>query len=557
MKKAVIYARYSSDAQTEQSIEGQLRVCQEYAQKNDMLIVDTYIDRAMTGTNDLRPDFQRMLRDSERKQFQVVLVYKLDRFSRDKYEATIHKHTLKENGVKLVSAMENIPDSPEGIILESLLEGMNQYYSAELAQKVNRGLRESWLKGNATGGRYYGYNIVDKKYVIDENEAEIVREVFTKYASGFQAMAISKELEERGVRRKDGKMLSAKYLYYILHNEKYTGRVERQGTVYDNIFPRIITDDLWERVNKITDENKHAPSRKKEIFDYILSGRLVCGCCKHRMRGESGTSHMGNAHYYYLCTMRRKKLLPCKMKPIQKQYLEDIVVNATAQVVKDNECIRAIAQEMYEVHQQMMKDDTNLKSLTKQRADALKASQNLIKAIEQGIITEQTRERLVELERQIHQLDFDIDREKQRNYSYLSVEEIEKFLRKQVLTNPKNVKIRKAMINMFIREVILYHDHILITYNFSDNPEHVTLNPEYIQEVEKQSEKAALFLLKGSCLCRSSSPAKSICKSRCFFAGDPYDWTWFHGSREGHLCPDALPRLHEEETADTRTGNYI
>ena len=131
VKKAVIYARYSSDSQTEQSIEGQLRVCKEYAKNNDILIVDTYIDRAMTGTNDMRPDFQRMIKDSAKQQWEIVLVYKLDRFSRDKYETTIHKHTLKENGVKLVSAMENIPDSPEGIILESLLEGMNQYYSEE------------------------------------------------------------------------------------------------------------------------------------------------------------------------------------------------------------------------------------------------------------------------------------------------------------------------------------------------------------------------------------------------------------------------------------------
>lgn len=126
MNKAVIYARYSSDTQTEQSIEGQLRVCQQYAKANNILIVGTYIDRAMTGTNDLRPDFQRMIKDSSKHQWDMVLVYKLDRFSRDKYESTIHKHTLKENGVKLVSAMENIPDSPEGIILESLLEGFKR-----------------------------------------------------------------------------------------------------------------------------------------------------------------------------------------------------------------------------------------------------------------------------------------------------------------------------------------------------------------------------------------------------------------------------------------------
>ena len=131
MKTAVIYARYSCDNQSEQSIEGQLHVCQEYAQRNNILILDTYIDRAMSGTNDNRPDFQRMLKDSGRREWDYVLVYKLDRFSRNKYETAIHKKTLRDNGVKVLSAMENIPDTPEGIILESLLEGMNQYYSAE------------------------------------------------------------------------------------------------------------------------------------------------------------------------------------------------------------------------------------------------------------------------------------------------------------------------------------------------------------------------------------------------------------------------------------------
>ncbi len=507
MKTGIIYARYSSDSQTEQSIEGQLRVCQEYAQKNNILIVDTYIDRAMTGTNDLRPDFQRMLRDSEKRQWQFAIVYKLDRFSRDKYETTIHKHTLKENGVKLVSAMENIPDTPEGIILESLLEGMNQYYSAELAQKINRGIKESWIKGNATGGvPFYGYTVVNKKYVIVEQEADVVRDIYMQYAKGSQAVAIANDLELRGIRRKDGKPLGVKYLYHILHNKKYTGKVEHQGVVYDNIFPRIISDELWEAVNVINEENKLAPSRKKEVFEYILTGKLICGCCKHRMRGESGTSRNGDIHYYYMCAMRRRKLVKCHTQPIQKQYLEDLVVNHTAEILQDEQTIRWIAREMYEVHQQMVKDDTMLKSLTKQRADALKASQNLIKAIEQGIITEQTRSRLVELERQIQQLDFDIDKEKQKNYSYLSVEEIEQFLRKQVLTDPTDIKIRKAMVNMFIREIILYDDHILITYNFTENPAPIKVNPEYIQEVEKQSEKTAFIPPSGSCLCSATPP---------------------------------------------------
>ena len=192
MKTAVIYARYSSDSQTEQSIEGQLRTCKEYAEKNDIIIVDTYIDRAMTGTNDNRIAFQKMLKDSGNHQFSVVLVYKLDRFSRNKYESVIHKKTLKDNGVGIISCMENIPDTPEGTLMETLLEGFNQYFSEELTQKVNRGLKESWLKGNATeGGHVFGYDIINKKYVVNEYEKEIVIRTFEMYSNGYRARVIA------------------------------------------------------------------------------------------------------------------------------------------------------------------------------------------------------------------------------------------------------------------------------------------------------------------------------------------------------------------------------
>lgn len=126
MKTAVIYARYSSDRQTEQSIEGQVRVCNDYAERNDILIVNQYVDRATTGTNDNRDAFQQMMKDSDKKAWDYVLVYKLDRFSRNKFEMAMHRKHLKDNGIKILSAMENIPDSPEGILLESLLEGFKR-----------------------------------------------------------------------------------------------------------------------------------------------------------------------------------------------------------------------------------------------------------------------------------------------------------------------------------------------------------------------------------------------------------------------------------------------
>ena len=200
MKTAVIYARYSSDKQTEQSIEGQLHICYDYAKRNDITVVNEYIDRAMTGTNDNRKAFQQMLKDSSKKAWDYVLVYKLDRFSRNKYETAIHKKTLRDNGVKLLSAMENIPDTPEGIILESLLEGMAEYYSAELSQKVTRGMHETLAKGRFPGGSVlFGYDLVGDKItgrhlVINEQEAEIVRTVFNDYNKGLEIKSILTEL---------------------------------------------------------------------------------------------------------------------------------------------------------------------------------------------------------------------------------------------------------------------------------------------------------------------------------------------------------------------------
>ena len=508
MKTAVIYARYSSDAQSEQSIEGQLRVCQKYAKDHDILILDTYIDRAMTGTNDNRLDFQRMLKDSAKRQWDYVIVYKLDRFSRNKYESVIHKKTLKDNGVKLLSAMEQIPDSPEGTLMEALLEGFNQYYSEELAQKVNRGLRESWLKGNATGGNdVFGYDVVNKKYVINEYEAAIVIEVFTKYAQGYKAIAIEEDLKIRGVKRKNGKSIDIKYIYYIIHNEKYTGKVERNGVVYDNIFPRIISDELWIAVKAIAEQNKHAPSRKKEIFDYILSGKLICGDCKRPMSGESGTSHTGQAHYYYLCKSRRRKKAPCKTKATTKQYLEDTVIGATMSLLASEENIYLIADTIYRIHEKETNDSTTLKLLEKKRKEVQKKSDNIIKAIEMGIITEQTKIRLKELEQELLQIDFDIDREKQRTYTFLTINDIKQFLKSKVFTDTSSIKVRKLIVNTFIREIIYYPDKLIITYNFSDAIDTINLTPENAKEIERQS-KSAFSLDIGSSICQYSSPRK-------------------------------------------------
>lgn len=304
MKTGVEYLRYSSDRQTEQSIEGQKRVCDEFAKRNDIVIVDTYIDRAMPGTNDNREAFQQMLKDSDKKAWDFVLVYKLDRFSRNKYEMAIHRKHLKDNGIKILSAMENIPDTPEGILLESLLEGMNQYYSEELSQKTKRGMNETRLKGNFIGGiPNYGYSLKEitadvngkqvrtaLKVIINEEEAPILKAIFTDYSNGKRICDIVKELTERGVLNR-GKPFLAGTIYSLLQQEKYTGIYRLNGAVYDKIYPQIIPPELYEIVRKRIDANKygkHVPG-----IDYLLKGRIFCGYCGNPMNSYTGTSCTG------------------------------------------------------------------------------------------------------------------------------------------------------------------------------------------------------------------------------------------------------------------------
>ena len=510
MKKAVIYARYSCSGQTEQSIDGQLRVCREYAQNNELLIVGEYIDRAMTGTNDARPNFQRMIKDSNKQEWEIVLVYKLDRFSRNKYDSAVNKRILKNNGIRVLSATEHIPDSPEAIILESMLEGMAQYFSEELSQKVQRGLNESYRKGNYTGGyQIYGYDTINKKNVINETEAAIIREIFTKYANGYTARSIAAELKGRGVIGKRGRVIKEKHIYDMLVNSKYNGKIRHGEIVYDNIYPQIIDDVLWKAVQDIHAENRRAPCRKKDKCDYILSGKLVCGYCKRQMVGISGTSHSGAVYYYYSCLSRRRKENKCECKHVVKQELEDAVMQTTYKMLSSEKTVDAIAQAVYALHQKNAAENSTLKGLESNRAAALKASTNLISAMEQGIITEQTKTRMKELEASIAQLDFAIEEEKQRSYTYLTVDRIKDYLHNVLTGTIDSVEARKVIVKHFIREVQLYNYKIIVSFNFTDSsPYRRTIKTSIEIEEACQNTASSISLTESSNLLIPCTPYK-------------------------------------------------
>jgi len=293
---AVIYARYSSDRQREESIEGQLRECTDYAMKNNLTLLGTYVDRALSARTADRPDFQRMIADSAKGLFDVVLVWKLDRFSRDRYDSAHYKHVLKKNGVRVISIKENISDGPEGIILESMLEGYAEYYSAELAQKIRRGQHDNAMKCMNNGGNTpLGY-YVDKttgRLEIDPETAPYVQELFARYADGERLTVLQAEMEERGLRSKRGNAYSISVLSNLLKNRKYIGEYKYRDVIIPDGIPAIIDKELFERVQMRMAANKKAPARAKAEEEYLLTTKLYCGDCGRLMAGESGKGCKG------------------------------------------------------------------------------------------------------------------------------------------------------------------------------------------------------------------------------------------------------------------------
>ena len=457
MKTAVIYARYSSDSQTEQSIEGQLRVCEEFAKVNDIFILAKYIDRAMTGTNDMRPDFQRMIKDSARKEWTYVLVYKLDRFSRNKYEATIHKNTLKKNGVKVLSAMENIPDTPEGIILESLLEGMNQYYSADLSQKVKRGMRENRAKGHYQGGGLpYGYKVVEKKILIDEEKAETVRFIFEQYSIGVIVRDIIKALTLRGVLYK-GKPFAKNTIYGILKNKKYSGVYYHGDERVDNMYPQIVPTHTFEAVRAKSKENEGGKRSVKTV--YLFRHKMRCGYCGHPISSDTGTARSGEVKRYYKCLGRKVYHNGCEQMIHSKEALEEAIVSAIIREFSKPQTINGIVKNLLKLQDRYCTDNPKVKTIAREKSKVDTALDNLMSAIEQGIVSKTTKKRLHELEEQQEALECELLIEKSKT----AVKVPESFILEYY---EEALHLEATMlVNLLVKEVVLYNDRIQIHFN--------------------------------------------------------------------------------------------
>ena len=468
---AVIYARYSSDNQREESIEGQIRECTAYAEKNGITIVKHYIDRAISAKTDNRPEFQQMIKDSDKTLFDIVLVWKLDRFARNRYDSARYKTQLKKNGVKLMSATEIISEGPEGIILESVLEGYAEYYSADLAEKVVRGQTENILKGRCNGGRgTFGYTLdSERKFHIDPLTSPFVLESFKKYNEGSTMKEIRDWLNENGIKNPVGGAFTYNSVEHMLKNRRYIGELKFRDVVVPDAIPPIIPLELFEDVQEKIAKNKKAPARRKAEDDYLLTTKLFCGYCGALMFGESGTSRTGEVHRYYKCATA-KKHKGCKKKTVRKQWLEDLVVNQTMQLVKDDAAMESIIAKVMELQN---KENTNIPLYEKQLRDAESGIQNMLNAIQAGILTSSTKERLEQLEETKRELEARIAEEK-----LAKPKVTEEFIRFWLLRFRKldmSLKDqRQALVDTFINAIYLYDDKVLITFNYKEGTQTVT-----------------------------------------------------------------------------------
>ncbi len=468
----VIYARFSSHSQTEQSIEGQLRECYAYAEKNDLVVIGEYIDRALTGTTDKRPQFLKMIDDSNKKNFEYVLVYQLDRFARNRYDSAIYKAKLKKNGVRVISAKENISQDASGIVLEAVLEGFAEYYSAELSQKVRRGIKESLIKGFFIGGYgLLGYDIVDKKWTINPTEADIVRDIFNRYKNGEKAKDIIDRLNNKGIKTKAGSKFNMNSLARIIRNTKYIGIVESHENIYTDIVPAIVDEEVFYACNAIMDEHKHKQRVTKNEKPYILSGKLYCGYCNSLMTAESGTSKTGKIYHYYKCFGKKRNNDSCGKKNYRQQELEDLVFSTTIDYILKPKVIDQIAEIVVKKFNSEIGKSNELKLLENDLKTAEKALKGILSAIEQGVVTKTTKDRLLTLEAQKDSLTDKIAVEKAREIKTLEFNTVRAFLNYFARKKYESGQEKNEFFNSFINRVVLFDDYIYIFYNTDgDNP---------------------------------------------------------------------------------------
>lgn len=471
-QRLVAYYRYSGGSgQTEQSIEGQRRDCEAWAKSHGLVICHEYIDRAISGKTDARAAFQLMMQDSDKRAFDMLICWKTDRLARNRYDSAICKNRLRKNGVKIVYAAESYGDGPEGIILEGLMESLAEYYSAELSQKVRRGLRESALKCKCLGG-YRALGLTadkDHNYVIDESQAPTVRYIFEQYAAGQSAAQIVADLNEKGLRTATGRAFNKNSVLRIVTNEQYIGTyISPSNNVrVENAIPAIISRELWDKAQAAVEFNRSRRSSKSARADYLLPGKLFCACCNSTMKGVCGYGRNGTKHFYYSCSKR--SVHECNKRNIEKNRLENLIISATAEYILAPGKLEQIANRILAVQQQDKPAAVNPEKemLNAELKECIRKQENILRAIEDGTGTARLSARLQELENQESSLRYQLSamEEPLPTPSYTKEELL--FMLSQFQRSPdeQDNAYKQRLVDTFIHSIYLSDNSVLVQFN--------------------------------------------------------------------------------------------
>ena len=495
---AVIYARFSSDNQREESIDGQVRACRGYADQNGLNIIKIYADHAKTGTNDKRPEFQRMIQDAKDGKFAVLLVHKFDRFSREKYDSAIYKRELKRAGIRLISISEPLGDSPADGLLETVIEGVAQYFSDNLSREVMKGMLENAHKCMHTGGKPpLGYDVdpATKKYVINQREAEAVTLIFTRYLSGAGYDAIIRELNASNYRTKLGKVFGKNSIHDILANEKYTGtyifnraaakdadgkRNNRRAKSVESIMripggmPTIIDQEKFEEVQKKVAGNKRLPGSYTAKENYLLSGLVVCGEClknglSHTMVGNRVFSGRNKRLYVTYRCSNKDRTNCCINRDVRKEYLEEYVMHSLTDVFFDE---RTISSVVASVNQRIASscDQLNcqLETAKLEQIDVLKQMDHIVDAIANGFKHETMLKKFTALEQAKAMVDARIkeiaEKQQQKTVSEADLKQLVIAAKSQLmwLSGPE----LKDFIKAYVKRIVAYQEKIVVEFQF-------------------------------------------------------------------------------------------
>ena len=460
----VIYARYSCEKQTENSILGQVRECKLFAQRNNIEIVDIYKDEAISGrTAEKRPAFMKMISDAALNLFDCIIVWKGDRFSRSRADAAKYKSELKKFGIRVLSATEANVTGPEAVLMDGINEAFAEYFSVELAAKVERGMTQNTIDGKFNGGTLtLGYEKDGTSIKINEEEADVVREIFDSIANkGMTQNEILASLKKRGITAKNGKPLTKSTLNRMIHNTRYYGHYEFKGTSNDNIFPPIVTKELWDLANSKCRGNYTKRNEYKARVAYLLSNKVICGECLSTMTGTRCKGNGGEFNYYR-CSGRSKK--GCDFDYICKEFLEDAVLDHTIQFLRNNTEIDKLIIESATLVRDSSPQVSNYQNAI---AKIDKKIDNLIDLAAESGDNKAISKKIKELEEQKNVIQRELNEVKRVN-NIFSEDHVKAFLKNLKLRDYLSFRDKKYLIDTLVDKVYVFKDkRIKIFFNYS------------------------------------------------------------------------------------------